>query len=81
MRNVEYLGPSMPISEEIDKMKYRLEGETFNEKIKRIARALSDGIEHQYELEDILGQMRFLPAGRVQNAMEVLALLLPITVL
>jgi ribonucleoside-diphosphate reductase alpha chain len=59
----------MPISEEIDKMKYRLEGETFNEKIKRIARALSDGIEHQYELEDILGQMRFLPAGRVQNAM------------
>jgi len=69
MRNVEYLGPSMPISEEIDKMKYRLEGETFNEKIKRIARALSDGIEHQYELEDILGQMRFLPAGRVQNAM------------
>jgi len=69
MRNVEYLGPSMPISEEIDKIKYRLEGETFNEKIKRIARALSDGIEHQYELEDILGQMRFLPAGRVQNAM------------
>jgi len=59
----------MPISEEIDKMKYRLEGETFNEKIKRIARALCDGTEHQWELEDILGHMRFLPAGRVQNAM------------
>lgn len=69
MRNVEYLGPSMPISEEIDTMKYRLEGETFNEKIKRIARALCDGTEHQWELEDILGHMRFLPAGRVQNAM------------
>jgi len=69
MRNIEYLGPSMPISEEIDTMKYRLEGETFNEKIKRIARALCDGTEHQWELEDILGHMRFLPAGRVQNAM------------
>ena len=69
MRNTEYKGPSMPISEEIDKMKYRLEDETFDGKIKRIAKALCDGIEHQYKLEDILGTMRFLPAGRVQNAM------------
>jgi len=69
MRNTTYLGPSMPISEEIDQMKYRLEDEDFDGKIKRIARALSDGIEHQYKLEDILGNMRFLPAGRVQNAM------------
>jgi len=69
MRNTEYVGPSMPISEEIDRMKYRLEGETFDGKVKRIAKALSDGIEHQYKLEDILGNMRFLPAGRVQNAM------------
>jgi len=59
----------MPISEEIDQMKYRLKDEDFDGKIKRIARALSDGIEHQYKLEDILGNMRFLPAGRVQNAM------------
>jgi ribonucleoside-diphosphate reductase alpha chain len=59
----------MPISEEIDQMKYRLQDETFDGKIKRIAKALCDGIEHQYELEDILGNMRFLPAGRVQNAM------------
>ena len=69
MRNTIYSGPSMPISEEIDQMKYRLEGEDFDGKIKRIARALADGIEHQYQLEDILGNMRFLPAGRVQNAM------------
>ena len=69
MRNTTYLGPSMPISEEIDKMKYRLQDEDFDGKIKRIARALADGIEHQYNLEDILGNMRFLPAGRVQNAM------------
>ena len=69
MRNTEYKGPSMPISEEIDKMKYRLKDETFDGKIKRISKALCDGIEHQYKLEDILGTMRFLPAGRVQNAM------------
>jgi len=69
MRNTEYTGPSMPISEEIDKMKYRLEDETFDGKIKRIAKALCDNDEHQYALEDILGNRRFLPAGRVQNAM------------
>jgi len=69
MRNTSYSGPSMPISEEIDQMKYRLQDETFDGKIKRIAKALCDNDEHQYHLEDILGNMRFLPAGRVQNAM------------
>lgn len=68
MHNIEYSGPSMPISQEIDKMKYRQEEESFTDKIKRIARALSDGEEHRYNLEDILGNMRFLPAGRVQSA-------------
>ena len=57
MRNTSYKGPSMPISEEIDKMKYRLKDETFDGKIKRIAKALSDDTEHQYNLEDILGTM------------------------
>ena len=60
MRNIEYVGPSMPISEEIDQMKYRLQDESFDSKVKRIARALADGNEHQYQLEDILGNMRFL---------------------
>ena len=68
MRNVEYTGPSMPLSQEIDQMKYRLEGESFDEKIKRIARTLCDGNEHQWSLEEILGEQRFLPAGRVQSA-------------
>ena len=68
LQNIEYEGPVKPISQEIDAMKYRQKGESFHEKIKRIARTLSDGIEHQYQLEEILGEMRFLPAGRVQAA-------------
>ena len=68
MRNTQYEGPIMPISQEIDEMKYRQKGETFDDKIKRIAKTLCDGAEHQYTLEDILGNMRFLPAGRVQSA-------------
>lgn len=59
----------MPISIEIDEMKYRQSDESFDDKIKRIALALSDCEEHKDNLEDILGNMRFLPAGRVQNAM------------
>jgi len=68
MNNVYYEPPTMTISDEIDKMKYRQEGETFDDKIRRIAGALHDTPEHKYELQDILGDMRFLPAGRVQNA-------------
>ena len=68
MNNVYYESPTMTISEEIDKMKYRQDGETFDDKVRRIAGALHDTPEHKYELQDILGNMRFLPAGRVQNA-------------
>ena len=69
MKNRIYEGPHMSISQEIDKMKYRQEEESFHDKVTRIAGALSDDNDHQIELEEILGEMRFLPAGRVQNAM------------
>ena len=69
IKNRIYDGPQMSLSQEIDKMKYRQEGESFHDKITRIAGALSDNDEHLLDLEDILGEMRFLPAGRVQNAM------------
>lgn len=61
-------GPSLQLSREIDRDKYCQKNETFDGKIKRIAKTLSDGIEHQWMLEEILGELRFLPAGRVQNA-------------
>ena len=69
MRNRQYSGPSLPLSQEMDEMKYRQEGETFDDKIKRIASALADDDAHQLEFEEILGEMRFLPAGRVQSSM------------
>ena len=68
MDNRTYEGPTTSLSQEIDEMKYRQSGETFDDKVKRIARALADGIEHQWELEEIVGEQRFLPAGRVQSA-------------
>ena len=63
-----YEGPTKPISIEIDKMKYCQKDETFNEKVSRIARTLADNDQHKSNLKDILGNMRFLPAGRVQSA-------------
>jgi len=68
MDNKFYEGPSLPLSQEIDKDKYRQEDESFNDKVNRIATALYDTEEHKMELLDILGDMRFLPAGRVQSA-------------
>ena len=68
MNNKIYNGPSLEISKEIDSTKYCQEGESFDEKIKRIAATLADDEEHKDSMEEILGEMRFLPAGRVQSA-------------
>jgi ribonucleoside-diphosphate reductase alpha chain len=62
-------GPTLPISEEIHSMKYRGEGESFKEAMTRIANTLKDNEEHFDKFRDILYDMRFLPAGRVQAAM------------
>jgi ribonucleoside-diphosphate reductase alpha chain len=50
-------------------MKYRLDNESFEECVYRIANALKDDDDHYYMFKDILMDMRFLPAGRVQAAM------------
>jgi ribonucleoside-diphosphate reductase alpha chain len=62
-------GPQLTLSEEIHAMKYRTEGETFREAMTRVADALKDDQEHFLTFRDILYDMRFLPAGRVQAAM------------
>ncbi len=69
IKNRLYEGPSVPLSQEIDSMKYRQEGESFHDKVLRLADSMSDNDEHKYELEEIFGNLKFLPAGRVQNAM------------
>lgn len=66
--NQQY-GMTTRLSEEIDAMKYRQTGEDFYSKVVRIAEALKDTPEHFEEFKDALRMMRFMPAGRVQNAM------------
>lgn len=60
------MGPTLKISEEIHKSKYRGRGEGFREAMNRIASALADDEDHFYEFRSILLDMRFLPAGRIQ---------------
>ena len=62
-------GPTLPISIELDQMKYRQEGETHKDKCTRIADALKDNEDHFHSFREILIDQRFLPAGRVQAAM------------
>ena len=62
-------GPQMRLSQEIDEQKYRQTGEDFYSKCVRIADALKDDADHFEHFKDALRHMRFLPAGRVQNAM------------
>lgn len=62
-------GPTIGISEEIHAMKYRSKGEGFKGAMTRVAEALQDDQEHFRNFRDILYDMRFMPAGRVQSAM------------
>lgn len=62
-------GPTLAISKEIHEMKYRSKGESFTDAMARVANALKDSPEHFLKLKDVLYDMRFLPAGRVQAAM------------
>ena len=64
-----YKGPTLPLSNEIDQMKYRQKDEDFHDKIVRLSSSMSDDEEHQDALMDIMGNMRYLAAGRVQAAM------------
>ena len=65
----QHYGPTLPLSEELDTIKYRQTGESFYDKVVRIADALKDDHQHFKDFKDALRHMRFLPAGRVQNAM------------
>ena len=65
----QHYGMTLPISEEIDAIKYRQTGEDFYSKVVRIANSLKDSDLHFEEFKDVLRHLRFLPAGRVQNAM------------
>ena len=59
-------GPTQPMSIEIDIEKYRQKGETFREKHNRLGNTLGDDPAHFFNFREILLDMRFLPAGRVQ---------------
>lgn len=65
----KHYGPSLPISEEVHAAKYRLGNETFKEAMARVADALGDDREHYLQFKEVLYDMRFMPAGRVQAAM------------
>ena len=68
-RKEDNYGPTIGISEEIHAMKYRSKGESFKDAMTRVAEALKDDEHHFEEFREILYDMRYLPAGRVQSAM------------
>lgn len=61
-------GPTNAVSRQLHAEKYRQANETFEQAMWRIAGALKDDGSHFDSLLDILLNMRFLPAGRVQAA-------------
>lgn len=63
------VGPSLYYSDKLHAEKYRLPGESFRDAMVRIANALKDDEEHFHQFKEVLLDMRFLPAGRVQSAM------------
>ena len=69
MQPVSKYGPSVPSCNELHASKYRLPNESFDECMARISLHMSDDEEHFTQLKEILLDMRFMPAGRIQSAM------------
>lgn len=61
-------GPKTAFAEQLHAEKYREKGESFKEAMSRVAGALTDKEEDFRPFRDLLFDMRFLPAGRVQAA-------------
>jgi len=61
-------GPQLPVCDELHAMKYRSPGESFREAMNRVAAGLADDDGHFRAFREVLLDMRFMPAGRVQNA-------------
>lgn len=57
-------GPTLPLSQEIDAKKYRLEGETFEESIERLVQITDE--PYRDATREMLLNQRFLPAGRIR---------------
>lgn len=63
------MGPTLELSENIHKEKYRGKGESFKEAMNRIAAALTEGDTANFKaFRDTLLDMRFMPGGRIQSA-------------
>jgi len=69
MKPVLEYGPTVPSCNELHASKYRLPNESFDECMARISLHMSDDENHFSELKEILLNMRFMPAGRIQSAM------------
>ena len=61
-------GPTLGISREIHEMKYRGDGESFEEACTRFANSLADDHSHFITLRSILLHQRFMGGGRTQAA-------------
>lgn len=61
-------GPQHPHSDQVHGEKYRSPGESFSSAMQRIGRGLADSELHRHAFTEILLDMRFMPAGRVQAA-------------
>ena len=62
-------GPTVPFSDEIHAQKYRGKGEAFREAMNRVSNALKDDLDHYEATREVMLNMRFMAAGRVQASM------------
>lgn len=62
------MGPTLVVSDQVHYDKYRGENESHRDSTNRVANGMATNQKHFYRLKSILGDMSFLPAGRIQSA-------------
>lgn len=62
------MGPQTAAADQLHAMKYRGKGEDYREAMNRVAFGLKDDDAHYHVFREVLLDMRFMPGGRIQNA-------------
>lgn len=62
------MGPTLVVSDQTHYDKYRGANETYRDAVVRMCNGMSSNDAHFYRLKSIIGDMSYLPAGRIQAA-------------
>ncbi len=78
LESTKMSGPQIEFCDQLHSQKYRSPHEDFREAMNRVASTTSDDDKHYKRYREVIGDMFFLPGGRIQKAMGSTSVVTPL---